>query len=164
VSASSVNPDMHRMPGTTRLPSPSGNPGTHGFTGRRIVLPPAILLATLIISSPSPAQEGPAVVSLPATALGPGRILLSYGADLSVKSAAAGEELGRLWRVLPISLRIGISRNVDVIGSWRGGLVARSADGGKHCDWGDPSFFTKITLTDTGGPTAAALAFGFKVP
>jgi hypothetical protein len=114
--------------------------------------------------SVSGAQEGPAGISVPAAGLGTGRMLAGYGVDLAVKEGVGQGELRRLWRVFPFAVRMGVSPNVDVIAAWRGGLVARSGDGEKHSDWGDPSVFAKITLTDSGSPLSAGAMFGFKVP
>jgi len=90
--------------------------------------------------------------------------MVAYGFDITVKNGVGPDGLQRLWRVLPVVVRVGVSSNVEVIGSWRGGLVARSTDGTKHSDWGDPSVFTKVTLTDTGSPIPIGVMFGFKIP
>jgi len=125
---------------------------------------PILFTLTFLLASVSASQEWPAGVSAAADGPGKGRMTVTTGFDLSVKSGAAGAELRRLWRVLPAVVRLGVSRNVEVIGTWRGGLVARAADGEGHSDWGDPSLFTKISLTDSGAPVGAGVMFGFKIP
>ncbi len=119
------------------------------------------------------AQE-PAILSADAFALGAGRVEISYGAEYAVKDdrldiiyedgSHSLPPLRYLTRVLPFSVRIGVSPNVDVIVGWRGGLIARPDIGASRSDWGDPSLTTKITLTDTGGPAAAGILFGVKLP
>jgi len=123
-----------------------------------------LLFCIPLLAAVSPGQEPPACVTVPASALGTGNVLVSYGADLGVKNGVAAGEPARLWRVLPVTARVGVSSNVDVTASWRGRLIARSSDGAPHADWGDPSLFTKVTLTDSGATPAAAVSFGFKVP
>jgi len=123
-----------------------------------------LAVALLVTTLPSPAQEWPAGTAVPAAAIGKGRLEVSAGSDLGGKNGAAPDEPARLWRVLPAGFRIGVARNVEVAGTWRGGLLARSGDGMDHSDWGDPSLFTKITITDSGSASAAAVMFGFKIP
>jgi hypothetical protein len=118
----------------------------------------------IFTAGPARAQE-PAVLTADAFPLGKGVVRLSFGFERSGKddSHPAGE-LRSLTRILPASARFGLSDNVDVIAIWRGRLVAETGDGTGYEDWGDPSLFTKITLTDTGLPYAAGVLFGFKLP
>ena len=131
---------------------------------RAAALSACLAFPLMMIAPASFAAGGPGIITVPATSLGPGRMEVSYGLDYSVKNGVDAGDLRKLTRVLPLSVRFGVSRGVDVIVGWRGGLIARSADGAKYSDWGDPSVSTKITLTDSGRPVAAGLMFGFKIP
>lgn len=134
-----------------------------------------VLLFLAFLAGPGPLRgQEPAILSADAFALGAGRVEVSYGAEYVVKDGRLDAvfeggshtlpALRYLTRVLPFSVRIGVSANVDVIVGWRGGLIARPDIGPSHSDWGDPSLTTKITLTDTGGPAAAGILFGVKLP
>ena len=133
------------------------------FTGHTLLL--------LAFTSSAAAQE-PAILTADAFALGAGTVQLSYGAEYSVKDAGfvlpvyppMPGEVRELTRLFPLSIRIGVAANVDVIVGWRGRLIARTGGDATYTDWGDPSVFTKITLTDTGRPFAAGVLFGVKIP
>ncbi len=134
------------------------------MTHRTPTLSTVLAVVLLVTARPSPAQEWPAGTAVPAAAIGKGRLEVSAGFDLGVKNGVGPDEPARLWRVLPAGIRIGVARNVEIAGTWRGGLLARSGDGEQHSDWGDPGLFTKITFTDSGSTSSAGVMFGFKIP
>ncbi len=132
-----------------------------------------LFLALLVGPGEIRAQE-PAILTVDAFALGAGSVQLSYGAEYSAKEedvtvnnsppAIPPTPSPFLTRLMPLSARIGVSHNVDLIFGWRGRLIGSVDNGQTYRDWGDPSVITKITLTDTGLVSAAGLLIGVKLP
>ncbi|HLF13410.1 MAG TPA: hypothetical protein VI932_00790, partial [Bacteroidota bacterium] len=105
------------------------------FTGHTLLL--------LAFTFSAAAQE-PAVLTADAFALGAGSVQLSYGVEYSAKDAASVSfddprtlppALRYLTRALPMSARIGVAANVDVIVGWRGRLIARTGGDATYTDW-----------------------------
>lgn len=133
----------------------------------------AIVAAALAASAPLHPARGqePSVLTVDPRPIGRGAVELSWGAEYAEKPDTdyLEDAPGRfapveLTRILPFSVRAGISSNADVIVSWRGRLSASDATGRRMEDWGDPSIFTKITFTDSASPASAGALFGFKIP
>lgn len=127
-----------------------------------------ILLAglALVLGVTGMHAQNPVFLTESPSTIRKGRIHIGVGIEYLTRDVHPSDGIPEtLVRFLGGSIRGGVSENVNFDMIWRGGLLARYADGSSRFDWGDLFLWTKINLLKgTNDQTGLAFRTGIKLP